>query len=76
MSDDPYSFGRDAFLFETRLMFGLHRPTSHVYLPPEDLPEPLQRASRQMQASDLTDDERKAAAQEFLTLSEEWVDGA
>jgi hypothetical protein len=63
-------------LMELRAGFGLTSPQAHLRLPTEDLPEPLRESAEQMQSNDLTSDERRAAAGEFLARSEEWVDRA
>lgn len=72
---DPYDDFMNMRRFEMRMMFGISSPNSYIKLPTEDLPEPLQKSAEQMNYLG-TEDERKAAAKEFLALSEEWVDPA
>lgn len=61
-------------LFELRMSFGMWRPNRHAILPDvHKLPEPLRRSAAVMQTAQ-SEDEMKAAANEFLTLSEEYVD--
>lgn len=71
---DRYTSAFDEFMLSARLDFRAGR-RSLMVIRPEGLPEPLQRVADAMYDAQ-TDDQAKAAASEFLTLSEEWVDRA
>jgi hypothetical protein len=68
---DPFARNQAAFRYEMRASFAISNPAAHIDVPTEGLPEPLRRRADAMKHG--TADERKAAAQEFLTLSEEWL---
>lgn len=58
------------------MMIGSTRRVHAVIRPePGSLPKPLEDAANAMYDA-RSDDEAKMAANEFLALSEEWVDGA
>jgi hypothetical protein len=71
MSSDHFDQARTARRYEMMFGFGTRRPINVLRV--EGLPEPLQAVADAMYDAK-TDDEAKAAASEFLTLSEEWVD--
>lgn len=60
-------------MMEMQLSFGLRRPLFVLRPEAGSLPEPLERAANAMHDAQ-SDDEARAAAREFLVLSEEWVD--
>jgi hypothetical protein len=81
--DDPYAFPDDSVSFKIRMGWrfgfaaGLVDPRPVVQpIPVIDdslLPEPLRKACRAATDPSRTLDERRAAAEEFLILSREWV---
>lgn len=75
--DDPYSRDFDALAFMLRQNFAMQAamldPISVIALDVKGLPEPLRGAARQMRDRTLSRDERRAAGEEFLALSQEWI---
>lgn len=69
------SFSGDHFAMRAEMRIGLTLRHAFVTLPTEGLPEPLRKVAEDMGTAP-SDDVARAAASEFLTLSEEWVDPA
>lgn len=75
---DPFDLTSDfdRLSFRYSMMLGVPRRMHAVIRPePGSLPKPLEDAANAMHDAK-SDDEAKMAANEFLALSEEWVDSA